>query len=503
MAEHIRLKPCALFTDGCVLPRGQEIRVFGEAGAPVKGRLLAAGGALLAEAEADAAAGRFVLHFPPLAAQTGCTLLLTDGETEFAAADVAVGEVYLAGGQSNMELALCNADEGPETARTVDDPLMRYFNVPKHARPGEDADRDFDTARWQRFTAGQGMDMSAVACFFALKLRAHLDVPVGIIDCWWGGTSITCWLDEEALLATAEGQRYAREYAEASRGVDMETYLRREKVFMDAMDAWNRRVAEVKRDRPDIPWEELIAIAGDCPWDPPFGPGSPYRPAGLAETMLRRIVPASLTGILYYQGEEDAGKTAHYETLMTALIHRWRELFRNPELPFLFVQLPMWIARGAEDSKLWPRLRHAQELAWRETRGTGLAILIDEGEFDNIHPTNKRVVGERLFEQARSVVYGEAGAESPRALRKESRGGVLTVALSAPVTARGEADLFEVAGADGGWQPAACRVEGCTLRLSSPAVPRPVSARYAWCDWARVHLFGENGLPLAPFVLEG
>ena len=207
--------------------------------------------------------------------------------------------------------------------------------------------------------------------------------------------------------------------------------------------------------------------------------------------------------MLFYQGEEDSWRTRQYDVLLTSFIFQLRELFMDGELPFLNVQLPMWIDGAAtEDSKLWPVLRQAQQKVWRNVRNTGLAVLIDEGEFDNIHPMNKRVVGERLYECALDVIYQEPARLSPFAIGKYQKNGKLIVTLSAPVTDYGSGDsLMEIAGEDGAFQPAEVQLEEKQIILSSPAVPRPIAARYAWMDYAKVRLFGENGLPLAPFAL--
>ena len=499
-------QPSTLFTSGCVLARDREIRIFGAAqeGARITAELRDAEGALLCQGFAQERGGRFELLLPPQPAQTGCTLTLLGGGQIHRALDVAIGELWLAGGQSNMELALCNADGGMTTVSAVDEPLLRYYNVPKHAIAGEAADQANAAARWQPFAAGQGGDMSAVAAYFALRLRERLGVPVGIVDCWWGGTSIACWMEREALSRLAEGQRYLAEWDAAAAGISLETYLEREAAFLRDMDAWNSLVARLKAEHPGAPWSELAPLAGECPWNPPLGPGSPYRPCGLAETMLRRVTPLALTGILYYQGEEDAGRTTRYSELMMGLIAHWRRLFRDPDLPFLITQLPMWIAAGQEDIGQWAALRRQQELAWRQTRHTGLAVTIDLGEYDNIHPTDKRPVGERLAEQALMVAHGLPGAESPRALSKRAEDGGLTVLLSAPVCRRpGRESLLEVAGSDGVWHAAEAEISGAALHLRCPEVPCPVAVRYAWRDWAEVPFFGENGLPLAPFLLEG
>lgn len=494
------LKLAPLFGNGAVLCRNKELRIFGEA---EEGRRITV---TLGDASAvcTARGGRFLARLAPQQAATGCTLTVTDGVETITATDIAIGEVYLAGGQSNMELELQNADEGQQLIASHNDPDLRYFNVPKKSLWNDEAIQANAWSHWEKVVPGNAKDMSAVAYFFARKLREKLNVPVGIIDCYWGGTSITCWMDGEALSATAEGQRYMADYAAQSAGKTVEQWQAEEDAFQAELAQWNGKVDALRKEKPGVSWPEINSTVGPCPWHPPVGPGSPYRPAGLAETMLQRVIPATLTGAIYYQGEEDTARTAHYDVLMDSLIRCWRKWFQDEELPFLFVQLPVWIADGDTDKKDWAVLRHAQELTWKRTRRTGMAVTIDCGEWDNIHPTDKRTVGERLFEQARTVVYGEAGAESPRAVCKHTQEHALLVSLTAPVAVRGEgaAKFLEIASEDGVYHEAEAAIEGCTLRLTCADVPYPAAARYAHWNWCQVNLFGENGLPLAPFILE-
>lgn len=502
-----RFQPAPLLTEHAVLCRDQEIRLFGtaEEGITVTAELTAPDGRLLARDAAPARNGRFLLRLPPQAAQTGLALSFSDGADTLTYPDIAVGDVYLAGGQSNMELELQNADEGPALIQTHDLPQVRYFNVPKCARPGPDTDEANANARWHAVSPGWARDMSAVAYFFAVKLHQRLDVPVGIIDCYWGGTSVTCWMDEEALSRTAEGQRYMREYDEKWAGKTMEEYLAEEGAFYSGLDEWAKKADALKKEHPDYTTKEINAAIGPCPpWNPPVGEGSPYRPCGLYHTMLERVIPATLTGVLFYQGEEDTWRTERYDILLSSFIGRLREVFRNDALPFLNVQLPMWIDGAAEkDSQTWPRLRLAQQLTARQAAHTGLAILLDQGEFDNIHPTNKRVVGERLCDCAFRVIYGLDAPQSPFAQGKYTENGVLHVLLDQPVTARSEGEfLMELADEEGPFLPADTVVNGAEILLSHPDIPHPVRARYAWRDYAVVRLFGESGLPLAPFLLE-
>ena len=499
-------QPSSLFTDGAVLCRRKEIRIFGEAptGARVRVRLTDEKGYLLAEGEAGSRDGRFLVCLPPQEARTGCSLSVSCGDRTAEASDVAIGEVFLAGGQSNMELPLSGADEGPGLIGNHCDPLLRFFNIPKKAVPGPEQRQAMREARWQAVLPGKGGENSAVAYFFARRLReAFPDLPVGIVDCYWGGTSITCWLDEATLRTLGEGTRYLEDYAARTGSKTMSAYLKEEKAFNDAMDEWNGKVDRYRKAHPGAPWKEIQDACGLCPWNPPVGPGSPFRPGGLAETMLAEAVPLALTGILYYQGEEDADKTDRYDELMLLLIRRWRALFRDAALPFLFVQLPMWLDDGAEDSFRWPALRLAQAAARDAARNTGMVCLLDQGEYGNIHPTAKRPVGERLYGLL-AAMRGCGGEASPRACGREISGNTMTVHLSAPVITRGGGAprLLEIAGEDGAFRPADAAVSGKELRVWSRAVEHPASVRYAWTDYSdQVNLFGENGLPLEPFRL--
>ena len=496
------LEVASLFTDGAVLCRDKEIRIFGRAdrGETVHARLEDAHGRTLAEAAALAGDGRFLVCLPPQMAQAGCRLVLRCGTEQAAAEDVVIGDVYLAGGQSNMELELRDALGG--TDPIPDDPLLRFFNVPRIAMVCDEQQRALRGTRWQPVTRETAGYNSAVASWFGTAMRRkHPDIPVGIIGCYWGGTSVACWMDEETLESLTEGRRYLDDYAQKCAGITMEAFLEAEAEANRKMAAWTEAAEAYKATHPDASGEEIDGVLGKFPWNPPMGPGSPYRPAGLAESMLKEVFPATLTAVLYYQGEEDAWRTVHYDLLMEAMIRFWRNGFQAPELPFLFVQLPMWLDYGAEDLFQWAGTRLAQATVRDRVRNTGMICLLDEGEYGNIHPVNKRPVGERLAELAGQMLYGE-GEVSPRAVERWTSGDTMTIRLSAPVrTPDGEApQLLELAGEDGVFRPAEGRIADDLLTIRAEGVEHPAAARYAWTDWSdRVNLFGENGLPLEPF----
>ena len=488
----------AIFGDHMVLSRGKNVRIFGQARGGAAVTVTIAG----QRAEAAAKNGRFEAVLAPMDAGGPHTLTVTDGETTLRFTDVLIGDVYFAGGQSNMEWPLEQALGGPELVKTLDHPLIRYVNFPHNAWLDESALAEERRMRWKPFAPGRCGDVSAVACHFALELQPAIGVPVGIIDCYWGGTSAACWADEPALRQITAGTELLEEYAARIAGKSDAQYEAEMRAYNEAYQAWWGRVHALQAVDPDMPWPEINEKAGQCPWPQPDGRKSAFRPAGLAETMVKRVAPYTLTGILYYQGEEDTRHPHRYRCLLETVISFWRDLFRDVSLPFLFVQLPMYIATGEADAKNWPPVREAQERVYRELRNTGLAVLIDCGELDNIHPKDKKTVGHRLYLHAMRVVYGrELDGESPRAAHARREGNALLVTLSAPVSFRGGPALFELAGADGVYHPAAAGVRGTVLTLTAEGVDRPVSARYAWVNYGIVRAFGENGLPLAPFLI--
>ena len=137
------------------------------------------------------------------------TLTVTDGVTALSFADVMIGDVYFAGGQSNMEMLLEHTENGPELARTLDRPMIRYINFPRNAWLDEQALQAERKMRWKPLSPGQCGDISAVACHFALHLQPEIGVPIGIIGCYWGGTSVVCWMDEDSAFGNHGGYEAA------------------------------------------------------------------------------------------------------------------------------------------------------------------------------------------------------------------------------------------------------------------------------------------------------
>ena len=238
-----------------------------------------------------------------------------------------------------------------------------------------------------------------------------------------------------------------------------------------------------------------------------MGPKHEFRPAGLYECMLQRVVPYTLGGVIYYQGESDDHRPEAYYNLFGSMISVWRREFRDAELPFLCVQLPIHHYDGDTVMDKWCAIREAQMRLHQEGVVTGIAVALECGEYNNIHPVHKTEVARRLAIQALYHVFGIGSEEEvygPIFRTLAVNGSELLVSFyhaEHGFTVKGEEiKNFEVAGPDGKFVPAKAEVRGSSVVLSSETVSAPVAARYMWIDYAEVTLFGENGLPVAPFI---
>ena len=222
--------------------------------------------------------------------------------------------------------------------------------------------------------------------------------------------------------------------------------------------------------------------------------------------MLSRVVPYTLGGVIYYQGESDDHRPKSYYHLFKSLIGVWRRDFQNEALPFLFVQLPIHHYLSDETNDKWCYIREAQMQLHKELPFTGIAVAIDCGEYNNIHPVHKTEVGRRLALQALHHIYKVVPQEEAygpifKSFQKEDSSLLLTFDHATQgFSVKGDTITgFELSGGSDIYVPAQATLEGNYIRLSSPEVATPVKARYLWIDYAEVSLFGANGLPVAPF----
>ncbi len=470
-SAELRLAPA--FTNHAVLQADRPLRVFGtdEPGQRVTVRL--AGETARAEADAD---GRWLVELPAMAA-AGPHRLVAEGSTTVELADVLLGDVWWCGGQSNMEWAARKTDEADELIRAPADDGLRLLRLPRRAadEPAEAID-----AAWTHAGEAKAAEFSAVALGFGRRLRAETGRPIGLIQCAWGGSSIAAWLPAETLAGLPESVLNREQHDDA---------VARQEA---AIEAWESGGREGKR--PVVP------------------AASPQKGFSLLyHGMIHPLGVLSVRGAIWYQGESDSGRPDAYRVLFPRLLETLRGRFGDDRLPLFAVQLPGF------RQPTWPAFRAAQrELAEDPAlQPTGLAVAIDNGDPDDVHPTSKEAVSERLALLALRDAYGRdtvasgpdpvsaiATAEGSVRIEFEHAGGGLRLA---PVPASPEeAPAFELVLEDGSVVAGEAEPDGPGSLIVRPVgvVDASVRAvRFGQSPFPPVAIYNGADLPAAPFEL--
>jgi sialate O-acetylesterase len=471
----------SIFKDGAILQREKPIPVWGRAQPGEKLTITYREQTLNTTVDA---AGRWIAYFEAMPGSTEpADLVVTGKDTSVSITDVLVGEVWLASGQSNMEWPVSLLREDEQQIANIDLPLVRHLKVERvvAVEPRDSV----TTSRWQSASPETVGHFSAVAYFFARELQRKLGVPVGIIDSSWGGTAIEAWMSDTALQSTSVGTAIEAGWQQAMSEWPPDRVER----YKAENEAWQKAQEQARATHTKNP----------LPWPPPPATDdSPARPAGLFNAMIAPLQPVALRGFLWYQGESNVGRAAEYTELMIALIRSWRSNWGDDTLPFLYVQLPNY-ANGNPGGREWARLREAQAKVLDEPN-TSMAVTIDLGDPDDIHPTTKMEVGRRLALAAKTRLYGIPGDYSGPVFASATREGstmrvTFTQAGSGLVAHRRPVQSLEIAGEDRVFFVGVGRIDRNMLIVSSPNVKEPVAVRYAWSNAPEANLYDGAGLP--------
>ncbi len=498
------MKAAAVFSDNMVLQRGKNVRIFGSCKAQCR-NITVTVPELAVSAEAVIEGGEWMAVLPPMKACGKCSVVIASENEKLVFSNVAVGEVWLAGGQSNMEFELQNDKHGREELSQCSGENVRFYYTPKCEMCDEKLAQAEKDSGWRIPDEESAKCWSAVGYYFAKELSRRLGVTVGIIGCNWGGTSASAWMNEKYLRQDERLRLYMDDYDKAVEGKSTKQMIAEYDEYTEYHAQWEKKMQKCYSDNPDIKWEEVLKICGENRYPGPLGCKNPMRPCGLYETMVKRVHPYTLAGFIYYQGESDDHRPDTYYTLLKTLIENWREDWMDDTLPFMLVQLPMFKYEADPDYKHWCKIREAQMKVFRTVKNTGIASVLDCGEFNNIHPTDKSQVGLRLYLQAMYHVYGDNDtmkAFPPIYKAHEISGNKMRVHFSFcdGFELRGELDGFEIAGADKVFHNASAEIVGDTIELHSDKVHSPHYARFKWTNYAEVTLFGKNGIPVPPFT---
>lgn len=610
-----------MFGDNMVLQRGKENTIWGWSKPGDVVHIEIAGHKAEAIAGSD---GRWQARFDP-PAPGGPYSLKIDGLDHVTLHEVLVGDVWLCGGQSNMELPLSRTRNGAEEISNANHPEIRLYKVASRAAysPALVPGGKWEICSPQSVSEGEGF--SAVAYYFGRKIQEDIHVPVGLVEDCLGGTPAETWTSAQTLrrlklfgpqlaemdrLRAAGGPQYGNYimhwYDQYDIGLKGKTWASsdfddsawktvhipggfrdlgvpetpavcwfrkavvlpnplppgRALIFLGVVErmdttfingqwvgasAWveNPRVyflnpgvlkpgtnivaVRVFKTKPDggfmSPPEDLKIVLGDRTVVPLAGewkgalsvdarpphplPMSyenwPVIPSVLYQGMLEPVAPLAITGAIWYQGEANADHAYQYRTLLPAMIADWRKLFGQGSFPFYIVSLPAFMHHQDEPTESsWAELREAQALTAARTPHCALAVTIDTGDPDNIHPLDKEIVGDRLAYCALNQVYGDKiPYEGPTYVSMKHLRGALKLRFAHTegglVAKGGVPEEFSVAGSDRKWYWAHARIEGNSVIVSSPGVPDPVAARYAWQSFPNATLYNGAGLPAVPF----
>ena len=439
--------------------------------------------------------GKWTVNLAPLPASFTPQTLSIAGSNRVEIEDVLIGEVWMCSGQSNMQFVLADDWNGQLETAATNFPAMRLIQAPLVGT--QDLQNDYrrspneSRGQWRSATPASAMRFSAVGFFFGRYIHQILNVPVGLIDNSWGGSSAEAWVRRETL---EQDPRFK---------ILMDTTKKRESELMS-----NKGTADFDKAMAD--WKIASAKARDEKTAPPRQPDNflvgQHRPGNIFAGVMNPTLGYGMKGVIWYQGETNAGRAYEYKSLFPFLIEQWRKEQRQGDFSFYWVQLADFNAEkpGPGDSS-WAELREAQTQSMR-TPNTGQAVIVDLGEGKDIHPKNKHDVAARLVRWALVKDYGMKMAyRSPEFKSLSISGNKAAITLDmfgSSLRAFDVADArgFAVCGADKVWHWAKGKVTGKdAVEVWSDEVAAPIAVRYAWADNPVFNLFSNEGLPVTPF----
>ena len=610
-----------MFSDNMVLQRGKPNTIWGWSKPGDTIHVEIAGHTAKTVAGDD---GRWQVQIDP-PAPGGPYTVKFDGAQHVVLHEVLVGDVWLCGGQSNMELGLARTRNGSNEISSANHPEIRLYKVASHAAYSPAA---IPQGRWKICspqTVAEDGGFSAVAYFFGRRIQEDIHVPVGLIEDCLGGTPAEAWTSPETLrpfgdfdaglaevdrLKSKGGPEYgnyimhwyddydiglkgntwaANDFDDSSwkavqipggfkelgvADVPAVCWFRKEITLPDPLSAgqaslqlgvvekmdtsyingkwvgasaWvenprnypvadgvlkpgrNMVTVRVFKTKPDggfmskpdalrltlgdgtvIPlageWKGALSVDARPPHPMPLGfENWPVMPSVLYQGMIQPVAPLAITGAIWYQGEANTAHAYQYRKLLPAMIGDWRNVFGQGDFPFYIVSLPAFMQRRSvpgDDS--WSELRESEALTAKTVKNAALAVTIDTGEADNIHPKDKLVVGERLAYCALAQHYGEKTPyQGPTFKSLEHLPGALKINFDhtdGGLVVKGDTLAeFSVAGKDHQWHWADAKVDGDSVIVSSKTVADPEAVRYAWQSNPQATLFNGAGLPATPF----
>lgn len=460
-----------LYSDNMVLQRDTPLTIQGKANAGDKIVVKLAGQQATTKAADN---GRWAVTLRPLKAGGPYTLTVAGQKQKLVYTDVLIGEVWLCSGQSNMEFMVKQAATAKSALLQADNNLIRLFD--KKARWRTNAvewDQSvldslnhlqyYANTQWSVASSGSVSSFSAVAYYFGKMLQDSLQVPVGLICNAIGGSPTEAWIDRETLEYKFPG-------------------ILRNWTQNDFIQDWVRGRAALNVKKSANKQQR-----------------HPYEPCYLYEAGIRSFDQFPIKGVIWYQGESNAQNRETHEKLFTLLVQSWRKNWKNETLPFYYVQL------SSLDRPSWTWFRDSQRRLMKQIPHTGMVVSSDCGDSLDVHPINKKPIGERLARWALNQTYGQTNVvpSGPLFRSMELRDGAAYLSFDYAEN-MGSADrqplrTFEVAETKGVYYPATAEVIGSQIKVYNKKVKQPHYVRYGWQPFTRANLVNGSGLPASTF----
>jgi len=496
---HAEILMPKIFSDGMVLQRAESVKIWGKADKGAKVDVEFAGQKKSATADEN---GKWSVNLNALPANASASVMkvFENGKEAKSIADVLVGEVWVTGGQSNMQFGMRNStDFEAAKKRCLNYKTLRMFKQIKTDLGTETPQFDFPyECKWIAASSGEIDGWSAAAYYFGEKLLAELKVPVGLLDSSLGGSSMITWVPESVAKAEPNFAAALKKFNDEKKVYDHKAALADYKERKRKYDAEVKKAAAEGKPAPAAPSSDLRY--GFAPTA--LGPGNIRNmPCYLYNSKIAPMAGYTARGIIWYQGEANSGQLdGKFESMFKALIGAWRDAWGKPEMPFIFAQLPSFKQTS------WPEARWEQYNTSKALKNVGVTVLIDLGEENDIHPKNKTDVGLRMAGIALKDVYGLNVTHPYGPMFKNAKfdGASATVTFEnggRKMLVKGELRGFEVC-VNGKWVGA--KAEGVgndSFKISSADGAAIEGVRYLWKPWAQpdVCIFNEDGLPAMSF----
>ncbi len=507
----MKLQPALIFGEHMVLQRDKEIKIWGTSAEDdiVSVRLNEQ------LVKTQAVNGDWMVTLKPEEANNKTSMEISSELTgeKICFNDIAIGEVWLAGGQSNMEFIMKYDFDFETTKKLPDDELLRSFTYPQVAYKGVLEDNSHPEQGFWRLWKNENdrQYLSAVATYAAMILRKKLDVPVGIIVCNWGGTPAAAWAAMEDIKNEEALKKILDWHEEGVKNTDWVKYYNaseaKQEPVSEQQKAFNDRfmMGEFGKEFFENFDPSTMPVLDYAPYNP--GPRSVVRPAGLYENMLCKVAPYAIRGFLWYQGEDDDARDWYdiYDVSMKTMIGSWRKLW-NEELPFYQIELAPFRGVGVTAAKKYDLIRHKQEKVSKELKDVYEVCILDAGEEYNIHPRHKKMVGERLGHIVMKHSYDDDSltADCPRVIEaKKDKDIIISFDNSADgLVINGDLKEYLIVSHNNEKIDYEARTEKDKLILSGDFPEDKLTIKFCETNYCIDPLYNSEGSPVFGFTLE-